>query len=134
MPEKTRVRIFIDFWNFQLNWNDYHTKKGAVGYVQIPWKDVLPNVLTAEAPKSQPAKFAGAHVYTSVNPDSAKDRNLSKWLHHTLSSYAGYSVDVKNRKPRRKLRCQEEDCKAEIISCPACKRPLKEGVPPIVEG
>lgn len=125
MSDKIRVRIFVDFWNFQINWNEYHAQRGAAGIVQIPWKDVLPSVLTAEATKGQPAKFAGAHIYASVNPASAKDMKLSKWLHHSLASYAGYTVDVKDRKPRKKVKCQEDDCKHEILDCPACGRPLR---------
>lgn len=30
-----RVRIFIDFWNFQLSWNEYHQRKGAQEIVRI---------------------------------------------------------------------------------------------------
>ncbi len=86
---------------------------------------MLPNVLTTEAAKGQPAKFAGAHVYASIDPSSKKDRKLNDWLHHGLASFAGYSIEVKDRKPRKTIRCQEEECKAEITSCPTCKNPLK---------
>ena len=64
MADKLRVRIFIDFWNFQLRWNDA-CKNGPISS-QIPWRD-LPGILVAEAAKGQPAKFSGAHVYASVN-------------------------------------------------------------------
>ena len=35
-----RVRIFVDFWNFQINWNVYQGKIGATvtSPVPIPWK------------------------------------------------------------------------------------------------
>lgn len=67
MVEKARVRVFVDFWNFQIQWNQCHTRLGAKNLIQIPWKDVLPTVLTSEAAKGQPAKFAGIHVYASVD-------------------------------------------------------------------
>jgi uncharacterized LabA/DUF88 family protein len=124
MAEKIRVRVFVDFWNFQLNWNDYHSKNGATAPIPIPWKE-LPAVLVAEAVKGQLAKFAGIHVYASVNSNSEKDRRLSSWLHHSMAGLTGYIVDVRERKPRKTFRCQEEDCKTPITTCPACKKPLR---------
>lgn len=124
MAERARVRLFVDFWNFQLNWNDYHARVGAAGVVQIPWKD-LPAILTAEVSKGQPVRFTGAQVYASVDPSNPKDKRLSWWLHHVLASFTGYSVDVRDRKPRKPVRCQEESCKAAITTCPVCRNPLK---------
>jgi uncharacterized LabA/DUF88 family protein len=115
--------MFVDFWNFQINWNDYHTRRGA-GRMTIPWSD-LPAVLTTEISHGQAMKFAGAHVYASINSSSPKDMKLSGWLHHTLASYTGYSVDVRERKPRRTIRCQEEKCKAPVEKCPSCGTPLR---------
>ena len=125
MAEKVRVRLFVDFWNFQLNWNDYHASKGASAPVPIPWKDVLSSVLITEASKGQSAKFAGIHVYASVDPFNPKDKRLNSWLHHVLASFTGYSIDVKERKPRRPIRCQNENCKEPIATCPACKGRLR---------
>jgi uncharacterized LabA/DUF88 family protein len=124
MAERVRVRIFVDFWNFQINWNDYHTRNGATAPVPIPWKE-LPPLLAAEAAKGQLAKFAGIHVYASVNSSSEKDRKLSNWLHHSMAGLTGYIVDVRERKPRKTIKCQEENCRTPITSCPACKKPLK---------
>jgi len=124
MADNARVRIFVDFWNFQLNWNEYHTAAGLATVVYIPWKE-LPGILVSEIAKGQPFKFAGAHVYASIDPWNPKDRKLSKWLHHTLASYTGYSVDVRERKPRKPIRCQEETCKALVDTCPSCKKPLR---------
>jgi len=70
MADRVRVRLFIDFWNFQIQWNAAHQGQGS-GLIQIPWKD-LPNVLTAEAAQGQPTKYAGAHVYASVDPNNKK--------------------------------------------------------------
>ncbi len=101
MAERVRVRIFVDFWNLQINWNDYHAKSGANAPVPIPWKE-LPALLVAEVAKGEPAKFAGIHVYASVNSNSEKDRKLANWLHHSMAGLTGYIVDVRERKPRRR--------------------------------
>ncbi len=122
--DKARVRLFIDFWNFQLNWNDYHSKAGASAKVQIPWKE-LPAVLAAEISRGQPIRFTGAHVYASVDQSNPNDKKLNGWFHHVLASYTGYILDVRGRKPRRKIRCQEESCKVVISDCPKCSAPLK---------
>src|SRR3990172_13128512 len=98
MPETVRMRLFVDFWNFQIGWNECHTRLGASDIVPIPWKDVLPYILIAEAAKGQAAKFNGAHVYASVDPNNPKDSGLRKWLHHVLKGFPGYSVVVKERK------------------------------------
>ena len=124
MSEKMRIRIFVDFWNLQIQWNDLHQGMGAKERIAIPWKD-LPQVLCAEVGKGQAFKFTGVSVYASINPNSDKDRGLNNYLHHVLASYTGYSVIVKERKPRKTIKCQEETCKTPITHCPSCKVALK---------
>jgi uncharacterized LabA/DUF88 family protein len=90
----------------------------------IPWKDLAP-ILCTEAARGQAVKFTGAAVYASIDPNSPKDKSLNGWLHHVLASYTGYSVVVKQRKPRKVIRCQEDTCKALVTTCPSCKAPLR---------
>ena len=123
MVNTVRVRIFIDFWNFQLNWNKCHAKLGAATIMQIPWKE-LPQVLTAEAGAGQAAKYAGCQVYASIDEDNSKDTGLSKWLHHGLASMPGYAVDVKKRKLKAHVKCQQ--CKSDIANCPTCKAAIRQ--------
>jgi hypothetical protein len=123
MAESTRVRIFIDFWNLQIQWNRTHAKLGTVGLVQIPWKD-LPGILTAEATPGQQVKYAGCQVYASIDEEGGKDTGLSNWLQHVLSSYPGYSVEVKKRKLKANVKCSE--CRSEIATCPKCNKPMRQ--------
>lgn len=123
MPENVRVRIFIDIWNLQIEWNKCHSKSGAAGLVQIPWKD-LPQILTAEAASGQPVKYAGCQVYASIDEESGKDAGFSNWLHHVLAAMPGYSVEVKKRKLKANVKCRE--CKAEVATCSSCKKPLRQ--------
>lgn len=101
------VKIFVDFWNFQLAWNA-HVKpdEGSdKSYVRIEWKD-LPSVLLAELPSvlgpSTPTlNFKGATVYASVHPGpSDKDKGLKNFLHNVLGQITGFKVHVVERKPR----------------------------------
>ncbi|MBI5560603.1 MAG: hypothetical protein HY883_04955 [Deltaproteobacteria bacterium] len=66
-----KVKIFIDFWNLQLNWNEYHEKLGVKSRVNIPWEKTLAQVLVGKVGKD--AEYAGTHVYASINPKSEKD-------------------------------------------------------------
>lgn len=67
-----RVKLFIDFWNFQLSWNDYHRQRGAAGVVRIPWKPLLYEVLVRNIDPN--AVYAGTHVYASFDPQNPADR------------------------------------------------------------
>lgn len=73
-----RVKIFIDFWNYQLAWNEYHRAHGASGVVKIPWNPRLYEVLVSSIDKT--AVYAGTHVFASFDPLSKKDLQLRKFL------------------------------------------------------
>jgi hypothetical protein len=105
------VRIFVDFWNFQLCWNDafhFDKSKGETP-TKIDWK-ALPGVLMNELPTAfggttavkDPINFKGINVYASVNPDPAgRDVGLKNFLHRNLNQMPGYQVHVFDRKERR---------------------------------
>ena len=122
MADKVRVRLFIDFWNFQLGWNRFHNKPEPV---KIPWEETLPDVLVREAVEDS-AKFAGAHVYASIDPNSPNDKKLKGWLTHGLASFTGYTVLVKDRKPRNPPKCP--DCGEQISDCPKCGKRMRRTV------
>ncbi|MBI5474792.1 MAG: NYN domain-containing protein [Ignavibacteriae bacterium] len=116
-----RLKIFIDFWNLQISWNEYHKALGATAPVKIPWEKKLPAVLTAKA--GADAVYMGTHVYASINPKSQSDRRLSAFL-ETMDTFQGYKVNVKKRKPAKPVRCNNEGCRQEISNCPHCNKPL----------
>lgn len=101
------VRVFIDFWNFQLCWNDAFPFDKAKGEspTKIDWKG-LPAVLMNELPAAlggvkEPLQFKGINVYASVNPDpQSKDGPLKNFLVKTLNQMVGYQVHVSDRKER----------------------------------
>ncbi|MGX5719453.1 NYN domain-containing protein [Shinella zoogloeoides] len=101
------VKIFVDFWNFQLAWNRYYPKQDNNGNdTKIGWRD-LPTILLAEIPQAlgstaQPCTYKGVQVYASVNPDeNGKDAGLKKFLASTLGQMTGYTVNTKLRKARK---------------------------------
>lgn len=86
------VKIFIDFWNLQLSWNEYHSRLGTTSRVRIPWENTLPQVLVTKVGSN--AVYAGTHVYASINPRSPNDRKLNSFL-QTMDMFQGYKVNVK---------------------------------------
>lgn len=120
-----RIRLFIDFWNFQLQWNDYHRSVGAGAVVKIPWDVRLPQVLISEVSKGNPAKYAGTHVYASIDPGNPADAGLRRFL-HAMDSFPGYKVLVKERKPGNPPKCSA--CKSPVATCPKCNAPMRKTV------
>lgn len=115
-----KVKIFIDFWNLQITWNEYHKKLGNDKPIRIPWK-TLPQTIINKVGKD--SEYAGTHVYASINPKSPADRRLQSFL-QIVDLLPGYKVIVKERKPAKKLRCTHEECRKEINICPHCKQDL----------
>src|SRR5437870_511299 len=104
------IRVFLDFWNFQLSWNDafpFDKSRGETP-TRIDWKG-LPVVLMNELPTAlggikEPLQFRGINIYASVNPDpQGKDVGLKNFLHKTLNQMVGYQVFVFDRKERRSV-------------------------------
>lgn len=121
-----KIRLFVDFWNFQLDWNRLVGKTEKGEPVRIPWESILPRVLCEAVGKKHGEKgtYAGTHVYASVDPTG--DAGLKKFL-HAMDSFQGYSVIVKDRKSRSgTIHCSE--CSNKIDNCPHCKARLRKTV------
>jgi len=116
-----KVKIFIDFWNLQLSWNEYHSRLGFTTPVRIPWEGTLPQVLLSKV--GEDSEYAGTHVYASINPKSPKDRRLRSFLQQ-MDLFQGYKVIVKERKPAKPIKCTDEVCRKEITHCPHCTKEL----------
>lgn len=113
-----RIRIFIDFWNFQLGWN------ARMNGQHCDWKR-LPGALVSEADRIVQETGGGEDrsvleetlLYASVDP--SKDAKLRGWLENVIDRFPSYRVDVKERRPQRKsVRCKE--CGHEVTDCSNC--------------
>lgn len=116
----TRVRIYIDFWNFQLSWNEFHGRRGPGSLVRIPWWPQLPNVLVSRI--GPDAVYAGTHVYASHN-GGASDQRLRRFF-NVMDGFTGYDVVLKERVPRSATRCTNPGCRQPISVCPHCEQPI----------
>lgn len=120
-----RVKIFVDFWNLQLSWNEYHERSGVKEPIRIPWEKALPQVLLSRIGKE--AKYTGTHVYASVNPKSPNDRGLKSFL-QSMELFPGYKVLVRERTTVKNVKCNNEACRKYINECPYCHNPISRTV------
>jgi len=111
-----RVHVFVDYWNFQLRWNE------RAGEARCNWIG-LPEVLVGEAeklPLSGELDYQGMQVFASADPD---DENLRRWLENFVERQAGIAVELLERKRRfDHIRCRA--CGYETGTCPACGQQL----------
>ncbi len=110
-----RLRIFIDYWNFQLNWNE------RAGEARCDWL-ALPEALTkvtASMLDGGSVRFDGAHIYASVDHHN---ENLLNWLETFLERQRGFIVKTARLVRRqRSIRCPA--CGLELETCPECGEP-----------
>lgn len=112
-----RVRVFIDFWNFQLTLNEVAGKQ-----VNLDWKQVG-SWLAEKACASTELRshvYEGCIVYTSYDPDTPAGRKYRAWVTGWLDLQAGVSVRCRERRRRSPPKCP--NCYEQIASCPHCGR------------
>lgn len=116
----SRVRIFIDFWNFTLGARDYDPD------YRVDFKK-LSNVLVAEAAEpGGTGTYEGTCVYASIDEASDADKKLKDFLSNTVNKKPGYEIRIFERKPANPPKCNS--CQAEIRTCPSCEAVLRRTV------
>lgn len=121
----TRVKIYVDFWNLQITWNEFHARRGARKPVRIPWEDRFPQVLVQQV--APDAVYAGTHVFASYHPSHGSDHRLRRFL-HVMDGFTGYDVLVKERAPRSPSKCPNPRCRKPISVCPHCQERIERTV------
>lgn len=123
MNQISRVKIFIDFWNFELSCKEFGSE---VRPYKIDWRK-LPQLLCDQLRQQlsvpcSPVNLAyeGAYVYVSYGP---RDEKLRRWSENVLSTFPGYTVMSSERSPRSNQKCQQ--CRQSISNCPSCQAALQ---------
>lgn len=121
-----RVRIFVDFWNFQLTVYEHASRK-----YRLDWKKLSPLLVNeASVLIGQPLAFEETRVYMSYDPHRDSDRSLHSWATNTLDRFSGVAVTIRERKPRNPPFCN--NCHKPIVDCPHCgdqiARTVEKGV------
>jgi uncharacterized LabA/DUF88 family protein len=115
----SKGRIFIDYWNFQLNMVDFYGKEFRLDWFR------LPNLLINQGAKliGSPLEYEGMHVYISYDKNRDGDKSLKDWAHNVIEKVPGVDVIMKERKPRNPQKCP--NCHREIKICPHCGKEIK---------
>ena len=114
---RIRVKVFVDFWNFQLTVNNLHGRD-----FRVDWRRLGP-VVAQESLEIVDATavlaYQGMNVYGSYDPTSKYDEKLRAWASNTLNGFPGVQVTMIPR--QRKMRgpvCPS--CHEEVSDCPKC--------------
>jgi uncharacterized LabA/DUF88 family protein len=124
-----RVRIFVDYWNFQLTLNERAAaSKGLSDYrFQIDWRALGPWLAKRACEETglcaSGHSFDGAGIYVSYDPRKESDKRFFAWVNTWLSRQPGVMVECRERKPKAAPNCPE--CHQTISDCPHCKRPIR---------
>ncbi len=120
--ENARIRVFVDYWNFQLSLN--RVEDGALHTInearfKVDWRALGPWLTKKAAEIIRPPasySFEGMNIYTSYNPQTAEGRGFKKWATTWLDRQPGIQVECRERKPRALPKCPV--CHREIRNCP----------------
>ena len=128
----TRVRVFVDYWNFQLTMNQKETQGRGVldRRFKVDWRGLGPwlakKACTAVGIDSY--SFDGVIIYTSYNSATSEGKGYRGWVTSWLNRQPGVSVVCLERKPRALPKCPS--CYREIEYCPydGCKKKIASTV------
>jgi len=125
-----KVRVFVDYWNFQLSMNgrearlrrvpDYrfHVDWGKLG----PWLARQACDVVGVAPANH--TFEGVIIYTSYDPRG--DTSFRRFVQGWLARQPGVRVECRERRPKGNPKCSA--CHREITDCPNCNQRLSATV------
>lgn len=97
-PQRYRVRVFVDFWNYTLSLRDidadFRTDWSRLG-------PVLSRAATQLVAAGGTGEYQGLNFYGSYDPNRDKDRKLFRWATTKVSSFPGVSVSIVPRQQKR---------------------------------
>lgn len=115
-----RTRVFVDFWNFQLTWNE------RSGSENCDWQR-LPAALVGEAERVMAPAGLGSlsleetRVYAGY--EAGREQKLKNWLNNFLDRQPGVRVFTSERHWRQQgVFCRA--CRHTIETCPTCNAPF----------
>jgi uncharacterized LabA/DUF88 family protein len=123
-----KLGVFIDFWNFQLNWNSVFGKFPGLNWPEVPAALAEESRrLLGKAGSTDSVVLSESRVYASIEAQRGADAKLKRWLDTFLDMQPGIRVFCRERQSRtRAIHCPH--CAGEIRDCPHCLKPLIRSV------
>jgi uncharacterized LabA/DUF88 family protein len=108
--------VFIDFWNFQLNWNSHNAGVGC------DWSKLPAALIRAAQVELLNAGITDELMLDETIVHASVERNqtpLRHWLTNFLDRQPSFDVKVRERQSRpRPVHCKA--CGTDTAACPAC--------------
>lgn len=129
---KLRVRVFVDYWNFQLSLNAREAKlRGLDDFrFEVDWKGLGPWLAKKACAviNCAPAEhsFEGVIIYTSYDPSPSADPSFRRWAEGWLDRQPGVQVQCRPRQRRSEIKCPS--CHQAIMNCPHCGKRMHSTV------
>jgi uncharacterized LabA/DUF88 family protein len=124
------TRVFIDFWNFQITWNE------RTNNAKCDWPR-LPALLTQEAIQRfanaglKPLSLQETRVYAGY--EAGREANLKRWLSNFLDRQPGFQVITSERHWReRPVHCRI--CGTHTSLCPSCNAKFGHAAEKTIDG
>ncbi len=119
-----RVRVFVDYWNFQLTLNEVT----GDNRFKVDWRGLGPWLANkaCQAMGIGDHSFDGVIIYGSYNPRNEEGRKHRKWMKTWLDRQPGVAVHCLERKPKACPKCPS--CHGVISDCPHCGEPINATV------
>lgn len=113
----------MDFWNFQISWNE-RNRNFLCDWVKFP-KALLYETehILSSAGITKNLDFEEMRIYASVDVNNPNEVKLRKWLNSFLDMQPSFRVSIRNRRAKLKeIHCKH--CGGKFTSCPNCSQPL----------
>lgn len=118
-----RYLVFIDYWNFQLNWNHRRDPGQRCDYGKLPGMLISEAVRVVGAVESNTGTASLVETRLYASADSQGDQQLKNWLINTVNRMPSYRVDVRTRRTQAKpVFCR--NCRTKTELCPSCSQPF----------
>lgn len=112
----TRVRVFVDFWNFTLSMRDVDSR------FRTDWSTLglaLAQAAGQRVDANSPIVYQGLNFYGSYDQSKSQDRKLHQWATNVVDRFPGVSVSIVPRQ-RKRSPPQCPQCQNPVAQCPAC--------------
>ncbi len=87
----TRVRVFVDFWNYTLS------MRNVDGQFLTDWSALGPVLAKAAGLRidsQSPVQYQGLNFYGSYDQTKSQDRRLHQWATNVVDRFPGVSVSI----------------------------------------
>lgn len=111
------ARVFIDYWNFQLMWNERLGDSARCDWTQLPKE--LTNASAALLAKAGLGSLTLQETRVYAGYEAGREAKLKNWLHNFLDRQPGFRVFTSERHWRANpVHCRR--CGKSTANCPSC--------------